>query len=125
MQALPVDGVVLVTTPQALATMVVTKAVRLVKQLGGEILGVVENMSYVKQPDGSRLEVFGPSQGLKLVIAANAPLIANIPIDPEIAKDADEGTIESYVSEESDALVDNFLKTAPMKTPPAMAASRS
>ena len=121
MQALPVDGVVLVTTPQALATMVVTKAVKLVKQLGGDILGVVENMAYVKTPDGQRLEVFGPSQGLKLVIAANAPLIANIPIDPLIAHDADTGEIESYVSAESDDLVENFLKSAPMKAPPAMA----
>src|SRR5437870_7260793 len=91
MQALPIAGVILVTTPQALATMIVTKAVRLVKQLGGEILGVVENMAYVRTPDGKQLEVFGPSQGLKLVIAANAGLLAKIPIDPEIAKDADTG----------------------------------
>src|SRR5437868_5322851 len=62
MQALPVDGVVLVTTPQALAAMVVTKAVKLVKQLGGDILGIVENMAYVRLPDGSTIEVFGPSQ---------------------------------------------------------------
>lgn len=117
MQALPVDGVVLVTTPQALATMVVTKAVRLVKQLGGDILGVVENMSYVRTPDGQRLEVFGPSQGLKLVIAANAPLIANIPIDPDIARDADNGDIEQYSSPETDELTTNFLKAAPMKEP--------
>ena len=121
MQALPVDGVVLVTTPQALATMIVTKAVRLVKQLGGEILGVVENMSYVRTPDGQRLEVFGPSQGLKLVIAANAGLLAKIPIDPQIAHDADTGEIESYTSPESDELVDNFLTVAPMKAPPALA----
>jgi hybrid cluster-associated redox disulfide protein len=112
MQALPIAGVVLVTTPQALATMVVTKAVRLVKQLGGDILGVVENMSYVAMPDGSRNEVFGPSQGLKLVIAANAPLMAKIPVDPLIAHDADTGEIESYVSPESDELVDNFLLVA-------------
>ena len=118
MQALPVDGVVLVTTPQALATMIVTKAVKLVKQLGGEILGVVENMAYVRTPDGKELEVFGPSQGLKLVIAANAPLMAKIPIDPEIAHDADNGDIESYTSSEFDDLVDNFLKRAPMKEPP-------
>lgn len=117
MQALPVDGVVLVTTPQALATMVVTKAVRLVKQLGGEILGVVENMSYVRGPDGSRMEVFGPSQGLKLVIAANAPLLAHIPIDPEIARLADAGGIEQYLGAEADDLVDNFLAVAPMKAP--------
>jgi Mrp family chromosome partitioning ATPase len=119
MQALPVDGVVLVTTPQALATMVVTKAVKLVKQLGGDILGVVENMAYVRTPDGQQLEVFGPSQGLKLVIAANAGLLAKIPIDPEIAKDADSGEIESYLSPESEELVDNFLSVAPMKTPPS------
>ena len=118
MQALPVDGVVLVTTPQALATMIVTKAVRLVKQLGGEILGVVENMSYVRTPDGQRLEVFGPSQGLKLVIAANAGLLAKIPIDPQIAHDADNGEIESYTSPEFDELVENFLAVAPMKKPP-------
>jgi len=117
MQALPVDGVVLVTTPQALATMVVTKAVRLVQQLGGEILGVVENMSYVKAPDGSRMEVFGPSQGLKLVIAANASLLARIPIDPEIARLSDAGGIEQYAGAEADELVDNFLAVAPLRAP--------
>jgi hybrid cluster-associated redox disulfide protein len=118
MQALPVDGVVLVTTPQALATMVVTKAVKLVKQLGGDIIGVVENMAYVKLPSGERLEVFGPSQGLKLVIASNAPLMAKLPIDPAIAHDADNGEIESYASPETEELVENFMTVAPMKGPP-------
>ena len=118
MQALPVDGVVLVTTPQALATMVVTKAVKLVKQLGGDIIGVVENMAYVSLPDGGRLEVFGPSQGLKLVIASNAPLMAKLPIDPAIARDADNGDIENYTSPETEELVENFMTVAPMKGPP-------
>jgi hybrid cluster-associated redox disulfide protein len=117
MQALPVDGVVLVTTPQALATMVVTKAVKLVKQLGGDIIGVVENMAYVTLPDGGRLEVFGPSQGLKLVIASNAPLMGKLPIDPQIAHDADNGEIESYTSPEADELVENFMLVAPLKEP--------
>ena len=117
MQALPVDGVVLVTTPQALAAMVVTKAVKLVKQLGGDILGIVENMAYVRVPDGSTIEVFGPSQGLKLVIASNAPLIAKLPIDPEIARLADAGLIESYESPESEELMANFLEVAPEKHP--------
>ncbi len=117
MQALPVDGVVLVTTPQALATMVVTKAVKLVKQLGGDIVGVVENMAYVTLPDGGRLEVFGPSQGLKLVIASNAPLMGKLPIDPAIARDADNGDIESYTSPETDELVENFMLVAPLKEP--------
>ncbi|HJW48161.1 MAG TPA: P-loop NTPase, partial [Candidatus Limnocylindria bacterium] len=117
MQALPVDGVVLVTTPQALATMVVTKAVKLVKQLGGDIIGVVENMAYVALPDGQHLEVFGPSQGLKLVIASNAPLMGKLPIDPQIAHDADTGEIENYTSPEADELVENFMLVAPLKEP--------
>jgi hybrid cluster-associated redox disulfide protein len=117
MQALPVDGVVLVTTPQALATMIVTKAVKLVKQLGGDIIGVVENMAYVTLPDGGRLEVFGPSQGLKLVIASNAPLMGKLPIDPAIARDADNGDIENYTSPEADELVENFMLVAPLKEP--------
>jgi len=102
MQALPVDGVVLVTTPQA---------------LGGDIIGIVENMAYVRMPDGSQYEVFGPSQGLKLVIASNAPLVAKLPIDPEIARLSDAGLIESYESPESEELIANFLMVAPEKHP--------
>ena len=115
MQALPIAGVILVTTPQALATMVVTKAVRLVKQLGGDILGIVENMAYVTTPSGERLEVFGPSQGLKLVIAANASLLARIPIDPRISDLADHGRIEEYESPEFDELMRNFTAVAPAR----------
>ena len=118
MQALPVTGTILVTTPQALATMVVTKAVRLVKQLGGDILGVVENMAYVEMPEShERIEVFGPSQGLKLVIASGAPLLGRIPIDPLIAHLADNGRIEEYHSREFEELVANFLSVAPLKEP--------
>ena len=118
MQALPVTGTILVTTPQALATMVVTKAVRLVKQLGGDILGVVENMSYVEMPEShDRIEVFGPSQGLKLVIASGAPLLAKLPIDPLIAHLADNGKIEEYRSAQFDELQHNFLALAPLKEP--------
>ena len=124
MQALPVSGVILVTTPQALATLIVGKAVRLVKQLGGDIIGVVENMSYVVMPDGSKYEVFGPSQGLKLVIASNAPLMAKLPIDPEIARLADAGLIESYESPESEELMTNFLEVAPEKHPQVPVAAR-
>ena len=119
MQALPIAGVILVTTPQALATMIVTKAVRLVKQLGGDILGVVENMAYVTTPSGERLEVFGPSQGLKLVVAANAPLLARIPIDPQISDLADHGRIEEYEAPEFDELLRNFLAVAPGVRPRA------
>jgi len=125
MQALPIAGVVLVTTPQALATMIVTKAVRLVKQLGGDILGGVENMSYVRGPSGERMEVFGPSQGLKLVIAANAPLLARIPIDPQIAALCDAGGIEQYQGPEFEELVENFLSVAPQAAAPAPAGAHT
>ena len=118
MQALPVTGTILVTTPQALATMIVTKAVRLVKQLGGDILGVVENMAFVEMPEShERIEVFGPSQGLKLVIASGAPLLAKIPIDPLIAHLADNGKIEEYRSPQFEELQHNFLALAPLKEP--------
>ncbi|CAN5204998.1 hypothetical protein BH18CHL2_BH18CHL2_06630 [soil metagenome] len=117
MQALPISGVILVTTPQALATMVVTKAVRLVKQLGGDILGIVENMAYVTTPSGERLEVFGPSQGLKLVVASNAPLLARIPIDSEIAHLADTGRIEDYAAPEFEELLANFIAVTPKAAP--------
>src|SRR5215813_8869610 len=60
MQSLPLDGVVIVSSPQMLATEIVMKAVKMVKTLKGRILGVVENMSYMEMPDGSRREIFGP-----------------------------------------------------------------
>src|SRR5947207_2245880 len=118
MQALPICRGLLVTTPQALAAMVVTKAVKLVKQLGGDIVGIVENMSYVRMPDGSHNEVFGPSQGLKLVIASNAPLVAKIPIDSEIARLSDSGQIEMYDGAEAEELVEHFLAVSKQPAPP-------
>ena len=79
---------------------------------------------YVVMPDGSKYEVFGPSQGLKLVIASNAPLMAKLPIDPEIARLADAGLIESYESPESEELMTNFLEVAPEKHPQVPVAAR-
>src|SRR5439155_22249606 len=105
-------------TAQRFGTLVVRKAVTLVKQLGGDINGAVDNMAYVTLPDGGHLEVFGPSQGLKLVIASNAPLMAKLPIDPAIVRDADTGDIENYTSPETEELVENFMTVAPMKGPP-------
>ena len=64
LQSLPVDGVVIVSSPQMLATMVVKKCINMVRQLKGIIVGVVENMSYFETPDGERYEIFGPGNGL-------------------------------------------------------------
>jgi hybrid cluster-associated redox disulfide protein len=111
MQALPLDGLIMVSSPQGLATMVVSKAVHMAQRLQVPILGMVENMSYFKAPDtGARYEVFGPTQGQHLVALSGAPLLGRLPIDQEIARLCDAGDIESYRSPEYQELADNFLK---------------
>jgi hybrid cluster-associated redox disulfide protein len=95
LQSLAVDGVILVTMPQRLATMIVRKAANLVHQLKKPILGVVENMSYFAAPDtGKRYDVFGPSYAEQVAELAQAPMLARIPIDPTIVERADNGRVE-------------------------------
>ncbi len=95
LQSLSIDGVILVTMPQALATMIVRKAANLVHQLKKPILGVVENMSYFIAPDtGKKYEIFGPSYAERVAELAKAPLLARIPIDSRKALLADEGRVE-------------------------------
>jgi hydrogenase maturation protease len=117
MQTLPVSGVVIVLSPQELAAMVVKKAVRMAKQMNVPIVGVVENMSYFTLPDsGKRLELFGKSKGKEMAEIAGAPLLAQIPIDPELARLCDEGKIERYSSEIFDSLSQNFSQAFPLRT---------
>ena len=100
MQTLPLSGVIIVFTPQDLTTMVVRKAVNMVQKLDKPILGVVENMSYLYVPEvDKRIELFGRSKGEEMVQVAKAPLLGQLPIDPELAKLCDEGTIERYNSD--------------------------
>src|ERR1700736_1319167 len=95
LQSLAVDGVVLVTMPQRLATMIVRKAANLVHQLGKPIVGVVENMSYFVAPDtGKRYDVFGPSYADEVATLAGAPMLARLPIDPNLVALADHGRVE-------------------------------
>ena len=80
--------------------MVVRKAVNMARQMGKPILGVVENMSYLYVPEiDKRIEIFGRSRGTEMAQAAGAPLLGQLPIDPELAKLCDEGNIERYDSE--------------------------
>ena len=109
MQQLPTDGAILVSTPQGLATMVVSKAIGMVKKFEVPIIGLVENMSYVTLPDGTQFEVFGPSQGQRLVGLSGAPLLGRLPIDPQIAALADAGRIEEYDAEAYQTLARNVL----------------
>ncbi len=109
MQQLPTDGAVLVSTPQGLATMVVSKAIQMVKKFDVPIVGMVENMAYVPLPSGEDYELFGPSQGQRLVGLSGAPLLARLPIDPTITTLSDTGRIEEYNSDAFDTLAKNFL----------------
>ncbi len=110
LQSLAVDGVVLVTMPQALATMIVRKAANLVHQLKKPILGVVENMSYFVAPDtGTTYEVFGPSYAQRVAELAQAPVFARIPIDPRKAALADEGRVEEIDDPVCDQLAASLL----------------
>jgi ATP-binding protein involved in chromosome partitioning len=101
---------VLVTMPQALATMIVRKAANLVHQLKKPIFGVVENMSYFVAPDtGTHHEVFGPSYAQRVAELAQAPVFARIPIDPRKAQLADEGRVEEIDDPVVDELADALL----------------
>lgn len=112
MQSIPVSGVVIVSTPQDLATMVVRKAVKMARDsMHIPILGVVENMSYFPMPgSGERVELFGKSRGEEMARAAGAPLLGQIPVDPELARLCDEGEVERYDSEVVKGIIDSFIQ---------------
>ena len=100
LQVLPVNGAIIVFTPQDLSTMIVKKAVKMAQQLDKKVLGVVENMSYLYVPElKKKIEIFGKSKGDEMSRSADAPLLARIPIDPKLATLCDEGHIERYDGE--------------------------
>src|SRR6266436_1056791 len=115
LQSLPVDGIVIVSSPQMLATMVVKKCINMVRQLKGIIVGVVENMAYFETPDGERYELFGPSNGADLINMTGAPLLAQLPIDPNLAMLCDAGRVEEYRAEAYETLAKNFINTLKIK----------
>lgn len=103
-QSLPLQGVIVVTTPQDLAMMVVGKSINMAKKLSEQIasvkiLGLIENMSYaVCTHCGEKLEIFGHGKTREAAREARIPYLGSMPIDPEIAKLADEGRIEDYTN---------------------------
>lgn len=99
-QSLPVDGVVIVTSPQDLVQMIVKKAYNMARQMNIPVLGIVENYSYLACPDcGKKISVFGESKVEEVGKEYGIPVLAQIPIRPEIAGSVDEGTVE-YVKAE-------------------------
>ncbi|MBO4858376.1 MAG: Mrp/NBP35 family ATP-binding protein [Treponema sp.] len=95
-QSLPVDGIIVVSSPQQLVRVIVEKAVNMANMMNVPILGLVENMSYVKCPDcGKEITVFGKSNIDKIASDFNLPVLARIPMDEATSRAVDEGDIES------------------------------
>jgi Mrp family chromosome partitioning ATPase len=109
LRSLPLDGVVIVSSPQGIATTVVKKCINMVHQFNVPIVGVVENMAYYMAPGGEYCEIFGPSNEAALVALAGAPLLGQLPLDPRLATLCDAGRIEEYRVEAYKTVAANFL----------------
>lgn len=112
-QSLPLDGVIVVSSPQDLASMIVTKAVNMGKKMNAELLGLVENMSYLQCPHcGERISVFGSPQGETLSKELGIAFLGSVPIDPKISQWSDHGQIEDYSAPAIVSIADQLrLKT--------------
>lgn len=105
-QSLPVDGIVIVSTPQDLVKMIVNKAYNMAKMMNVPVLGLVENMSYYTCPDcGKRINIFGESQIDETAQALGVPVIAKLPINPQINRLVDEGKISEVECSELDEFI--------------------
>lgn len=99
-QSLPVDGIVVVTSPQDLVSMIVAKAVNMAEKMNVPILGIIENMSYVTCPDcGKRIELFGTSKLDEVAETYHVDVLGRLPIDPALAAACDAGNIEGALPE--------------------------
>ena len=103
-QSIPVDGIIVVTSPQELVSMIVGKAVKMANMMNIPVLGLVENMSYLECPDcGKKIAVFGESHLNETAQKFGLPVLGRVPVDPQIARAADEGKIEELRGEWLDA----------------------
>ncbi len=110
-QSLPVDGIIVVTSPQELVSMIVGKAVKMAEVMDIPILGIVENMSYLKCPDcGKKISVFGESKIDETAKQYGLDVLGRIPIDPSIAQKCDEGNVEKIDADYLNAAFDAVLK---------------
>ena len=103
-QSLPVDGIVIVTSPQDLVSMIVSKAVKMANMMHIPVLGFVENYSYLQCRDcGKKIEVFGKSKLDEIAASFELPVLAKLPIDPKVAEAYDNGLMETV---DTDAVAD-------------------
>ena len=109
-QSLPVDGIVIVTSPQDLVSMIVTKAVKMANMMHIPVLGFVENYSYLECPDcGKKIKVFGESHLDATAADFNLPVLARLPIDPKVAEAYDNGLMETVDTQAVKPVIDKIL----------------
>ena len=105
-QSLPVDGIVIVTSPQDLVSMIVSKAVKMANMMHIPVLGFVENYSYLECPDcGKKINVFGESHLDEVAASFGLPVLARLPIDPKVAQSYDNGQMESVDTSRVDGVI--------------------
>lgn len=118
LQKIPVSGIIIVSSPQELASMIVKKAVHMAKQMKKPIIGVIENMSYLYVPEiDKKLEIFGKSRGEEMAQSAGAPLLAQLPLDPQLAALCDKGQVENYHSDIIESLGKKLVDLTPLSIP--------
>ena len=116
-QSLPLDGIVIVTTPQDLVGMIVKKAVNMARMMNIPILGIVENMSYVVCPDcGRKISVFGESKVDAVALENGITNVVKVPIDLDLTKAADSGKIEEFENDYYTSFFENIDKMLSEKT---------
>ena len=109
-QSLPVDGIVIVSSPQELVSMIVKKAVNMAEMMNIPVLGLVENMAYYDCPDcGKRHYIFGESHIAGIAERYNVPAVAQLPIDPRFAELSDAGRISEYRTDALDPVLNRIL----------------
>ncbi|WP_428049191.1 P-loop NTPase [Candidatus Avelusimicrobium caledoniensis] len=110
-QSLPIDGIIMVSSPQELVQLIVGKAVKMAQKMNVPILGLVENMSYLTCPDcGKELEIFGPSKVEKAAKEFGLPVAVRLPLNPAVAKAVDDGQIETVRQENINPLADKLMQ---------------
>ena len=108
-QSIPLDGIIVVASPQELVSMVVEKAVKMAEMMEVPILGLVENMSYLTCPDcGKQIKLFGESHIDEIAEKYGVPVLAKIPVDPALAKAVDAGAVELFEGDWMDGAMDRL-----------------
>ena len=110
-QSLPVDGVIIVTSPRQLVSMIVAKAVNMANMMQIPVLGLVENYSYFQCPDcGKQHDIFGKSHIDEIALQYHLPVLARLPIDPSVAQKMDDGAAEQLPTADLQAAVETILQ---------------